>query len=349
VATRSSGSCVTVFDADGDGDLDVFRGGQVVAHKYPMSPRSYLLENRSGTFVDVTATVAPELQHTGMVTSACAVDLDGDDVDELVVVGEWMPIRVFSRKSKWTDVSAKFGLTYTQGWWNKVVAADLDRDGDKDLIVGNLGENYKFQASEDRPFQVFARDFDGNGTNDVFLARYLRDTLMVPVRGRECSSEQVPVIAQKFPTFTSFAESDINQILGNGINEALNLKSYTFSSIVVNNMGGRLVPSKLPIEAQFSTMNGIVVTDVNQDGIQDILIAGNRFDVEVETTAADASPGCFLMGIGNMNYNSVPSHLSGLRIPYNIKDLSLCRSGKDQLLICTENNGPLHIYRIGSD
>lgn len=347
VSTISSGSSVSVWDVDNDGDLDIFRGGQVVANKYPKSPRSYMLINEGGKFIDKTESIAPELVKVGMVASSTVADLNGDGHMELIVVGEWMPIRIFSyNNAKLEDVSTTYRLQNTEGWWNKVIADDLDGDGDQDLILGNLGENYKFKASDDKPFQVFAKDFDGNGTNDIFLARYLKDTLLVPIRGRECTSQQVPSIAQKFPTFTSFAESDIKKILGSDINNALHLKAYLFSSIILINDKGTLRAKRLPVEAQFSTVNGIYVDDFNHDGIKDILIAGNKFDVEVETTAADASPGILMLGKYDFNYRCLKPLESGFNVPYNVKDLHVLKTGSSRTVLVGVNNGELLSYKV---
>ena len=152
---------------------------------------------------------------------------------ELVIVGEWTPIKIFEyRQGKLEDASADYGVDKTEGWWQKVVADDLDGDGDQDLIVGNIGENYKFKANGEKPFQVFAKDFDGNGTNDIFLARYYKNDLLVPIRGKECTSQQMPVIAQKFPTYLSFAQSDLPTILGKDIENAMHYKAHTFSSAI---------------------------------------------------------------------------------------------------------------------
>ena len=229
IKTVSSGSCVVPHDIDGDGDLDLFRGGQVVSGTYPKSPRSYVLINDKGTFTDKTGEISPALAEVGMVNSAVWVDLNGDATAELVIVGEWMPVKIFENvQGKLQDVSANYGLFNTEGWWNKVVADDLDDDGDQDLIIGNIGENYKFKASPEKPFQVFAKDFDSNGTNDVFLARYLSDTQLVPIRGKECTSQQMPGIAEKFPTYLSFATSDLPTILGKRYRECSASESTTF-------------------------------------------------------------------------------------------------------------------------
>jgi hypothetical protein len=343
--TKSSGSCVAAYDFDGDGDLDLFRGGQVVAGIYPKDPKSYFLVNENGKYIDKTQEIAPFLSAAGMVNAAVWVDLNGDKKSELVISGEWMPIRIFSlQNNRMEDVSADYGLEKTQGWWNKLIADDLDGDGDMDLLAGNLGENYKFKASAEKPFQVYSKDFDGNGTNDVFLARYYKDTLLVPIRGRECTSQQMPVIARKFPTYRSFASSQLPEILGKDIENALHYKAHLFSSVMLINENGKLVIKKLPVEAQLSTVNGIIVQDFDKDGIKDILLAGNKFDVEVETTAADASPGLFMRGTGGLTFSCLKPFESGFFVPYNVKDIQGIQVGNEWVIAVSSNNDALRMF-----
>jgi hypothetical protein len=346
--TISSGSCVAMFDVDGDGDLDIFRGGEVVAHQYPQSPVSQLLINDHGKFVDKTKEIAPDLVKAGMVKSAVWADLDGDKKPELIIAGEWMPVKVFSyRNGKMNDVSASFGFKDTEGWWDKLIAEDIDGDGDMDLVAGNLGENYKFQASIQKPFEVFAKDFDGNGTNDIFLARHLKDKdIMVPIRGRECTSQQCPMIAKKFPTYLSFAESDLYGILGEEeLKSALHYKAHLFSTVIFVNEKGKFVAKKLPMEAQLSTANGIIVKDFDGDGKKDILIAGNKFDVEVETTPADASPGVFLKNMGGVNFKAYKPMESGFFVPYNVKDIKAIKLANKWAVLVSSNNDKLRVYK----
>jgi len=343
--TKSSGSSIVAQDIDGDGDLDLFRGGQVVANQYPKPPKNYLLINDNGKLVDKTDQFAPGLSEIGMVQSAVWVDLNNDKKSELVLAGEWMPVTVFEyQDGKLINISDQFGLSNTEGWWNKIIAADLDGDGDQDLIAGNLGENYKFKASVDRPFQVYAKDFDKNGTNDIFLARYIRDSLLVPIRGRECTSQQMPVIAEKFPTYLSFAQSDLSAILGSDIKNAMHYSAKIFSSVIFINENGKFNIQKMPVEAQLSTVNGIIVEDFDGDGIKDILLAGNKFDVEVETTPADASPGLFMKGLGGLNFKTVSPMESGFFVPYNVKDLQLIRINGNPSVIVSVNNEPLRLF-----
>ena len=343
-ATVSSGSAVISFDADGDGDLDIFRGGEVLPHQYPKAPLSYLLINENGTLVDKTKLIAPDLLQVGMVKTAVATDLNGDKKPELVIAGEWMPVKIYEFiNGKMTDVSDRFNLAKTEGWWNRIIADDIDGDGDMDLVAGNLGENYKFAASNEKPFEVYAKDFDNNGTNDIFLAKHL-DDIMVPIRGRECTSQQCPMIAKKFPTYLSFAESDLKGILGDELETAFHKQAYLFSSIILINDNGKLTIKRLPLEAQLSTVNGILVSDFNNDGKKDILIAGNKFDVEVETTPADASVGLLMEGDGKGNFISAKPIESGFFVPYNVKDIKLVNTKDAQVVLVSSNNDSLRVF-----
>lgn len=343
--TISSGSCVLPFDLDGDGDLDIFRGGQVVPNRYPFPALSYLWINDKGKFTDGRP-FFPQLASLGMVNSAVHADLNGDLSPELILTGEWMPIRIFEFKNgKMEEATDAFGLGQSNGWWNRIVADDIDGDGDPDLVAGNLGKNYKFSASPEKPFEVYATDFDRSGTNDIFLAKYDHG-VQVPIRGRECSSQQMPGILQKFPSFLSFAVSDIRGILGAGIDQALHLKAYEFRSALFINENGKFQFNPLPVYAQLSTVNGILVRDFDGDGNKDILVAGNRFDVEVETSPADASPGMFLKGMGKNEFKAIGPLQSGFSVPYNVKDIQWLDTEGYRYILVGINDGPLLCFRV---
>ncbi|HEX5625911.1 MAG TPA: VCBS repeat-containing protein, partial [Saprospiraceae bacterium] len=278
-----------------------------------------------------------------MVTSAVWVQLTGDPNPELVVVGEWMPIRVFENQGgvlKPAD-SKQNGLEHTEGWWNRIVAEDLDGDGDTDFIAGNLGLNYKFHASKEKPFHVYCDDYDANGTYDIVLAK-LDGKELVPVRGRQCSSEQVPSIAKKFPDYNSFANANLKDIYGEGLQSGLHYEAKLFESVFIKNENGRFVCMPLPVEAQFSTVQGIVIQDFDGDGIKDLLIAGNQFGSEIETTKADASVGVLLKGLaGGFSYKPMGVKNSGVFLPGDIKDLQAIQFAGRPSVLVTTNNAPL--------
>ncbi len=342
--TTSSGSCVIAGDFDGDGDLDIFRGGRTIPDKYPYPPISYLFENTgNGKFKDVTEEKAKELTNCGMVTSAAWANLSGDSKPELIVVGEWMPILVFENQNgKLTKSNLnQYGLDHTEGWWNRIVATDLDHDGDIDFIVGNLGINYKFHASIDKPFQVFSDDYDHDGNFEVVLAK-MNGNEMVPIRGRQCSSEQMPEIAKKFPNYTSFANANLKDIYGEELNKGLHYNVHLFESVILKNNQGKFEIMPLPVQAQFSTIQGILYEDLDKDGIPDIMIAGNLYGSEIETTRADESVGLIMKGTKEpYTFKPMTVQESGVFLPEDVKDIqSIHISGNPSILVST-NNGPL--------
>lgn len=345
-AISASGSCVVAHDFDSDGDMDLFVGGRVVPGKYPHPPKSYLLRNDGGDFTDLTDLLSQGLKNVGMVTSAVWEDINRDGEKELIIVGEWMPVTVFAKTGhQYTNQTEKSGLSQTNGWWHKVVSTDYDQDGDMDFIIGNLGLNYKFKASKEKPLMVYASDFDTNGTNDVFLAKFNHSDI-VPVRGKECSTEQLPGLKQKFDTYSAFAHADINEILGDGISEAIQYSAHTFESVVLENHHGELQVKALPVEAQFSTVNGIICNDFDGDGISDILVAGNKWEVEVETTPADASPGYLLKGHFEGEFQAMNVSRSGFFVPENVKDIKLIagpQHGKKGVLVAV-NDGTMKYF-----
>lgn len=335
---ENSASALAIHDVDKDGDLDIFIGGQVIANRYLVAPKSYLFINEGGKFENKIEELAPELQNIGMIHDAKWADVTGNGNKELVLAGEWMPITIFSEvNGKWENITNNLELTKTVGWYYTIESGDFDKDGDEDLVLGALGENYKFKASEEKPFEVFAGDFDGNGTHDVFLAKHYQDRL-VPIRGKDCTSQQMPVIGQKFNTFNAFAKADVQEIIGQNLEQGIHTEAYQFASLLLENVGNGFELRKLPTEAQFSSIMAIEKGDFNQDGYLDLLIAGNRFDVEIETTPADASPSYLLLGDGKLNFEAVAPKASGLFLPHNIKDLQTVGG---RYVLATENDGLL--------
>jgi len=347
----ANGNVARAADFDQDGDLDVFVGGGAVPGKYPYPSRSYLLRNDNKKFTEVTEQIAPDLLHPGLVKDAHWADLNGDSYPDLILTGEWMPIRILLNEQGqgFRDASKEWGTEDLKGWWYSLAVADLDQDGDLDLVGGNLGLNAKFHASKKKPFMVFADDYDQNGSCDVVLSKEYKGKL-VPTRGRECSSQQMPFIKEKFPTYRAFANASLEEIVGKqNLKKALHLEVTTFESAVLLNEGGRFVAHPLPIEAQFSPINGIVAADLNRDGKVDLAIAGNMYGAEVETPRYDAGNGLILLGDGKGGFEPLSIAESGFFAPGNVKDLKQLTFSKDRhsLLLVANNDGPLQVFRVG--
>ena len=327
---------------------DLFVGGRAKPGLYPLADRSYLLENRKGVFLDVTSKFAPELANIGIVTDAIWTDFDADGKDDLMLVGEWMSIHCYKNEgTKFTDVSAQYGLQDYKGWWNSISATDIDADGDTDYIIGNIGMNNKFQPSMDKPLHLYTHDFDTNGSLDIVLAKYAENQI-VPLRGRECSSEQMPFIQEKFPTYNAFGEATIQDVYGEKLQSAKHLVANYFYSVLLVNEGGQFKVQALNPEAQLAPVNAILVDDYNKDGIKDLLLAGNRFGAEPETVRYDAGNGTLLLGTGNATapFTAVASRTSGFSAPHNVKALVQLDFGKDQLILVGNNAGALQGFRV---
>ncbi|WP_298484672.1 VCBS repeat-containing protein [uncultured Maribacter sp.] len=344
-----SGSVVSKADYDNDGDIDLFIGGRLVPAKYPYPASSILLENVNGYLKDVTITKAKDLNKIGMVTSSTWVDINKDKKLDLVVVGEWMPIVTLIQNDTGEFVQKKYeAFKDLEGWYYKVTAADMDNDGDKDLVFGNLGLNYKYKASKKTPFQVHSYDFDKNSTTDIVLS-YYEEGNIYPIRGRSCSIEQIPSLGEKFPTFESFGESTLEGIYGENLNKALHLKAKNFASIYAENLNGENFSiTQLPMLAQIASVNAIVLEDFNKDGNKDILLAGNLFTSEIETPRNDSGIGLYLQGNGKGEFIPINVIESGFYTPNDVKDMKKIKIGSKNVVLVANNNYYLQAYTYPS-
>ncbi len=346
-----SGSVAISSDFDQDGDNDLFIGGRQIPGEYPSPASSYIYQNMlsetgSSSFQDVTESTAPELTNIGMVTSAVWSDFDMDSDPDLIVVGEWMGITLFENiNGKLIRKDSK--LEKEVGWWNHINAVDLDNDGDDDYVLGNLGLNYKFTASKSEPFIVYYDDFDDNSKNDIVLAYYNFGELY-PVRGRSCSAQQIPDIKKKFTNFESFASADVFQVYGEqALDQSLTLEVTNFHNSYIENLGdGNFRLASLPSIAQFSPINSTVFHDLNNDGLVDVMYAGNKYGTEVETPRADAGVGGVLINKGNMSFEPVPPSESGLFLNSHVKDLKIVTRDQKKYLLVASNNDAVRIFKI---
>jgi hypothetical protein len=342
---NESTQCVKSADIDKDGDLDLFVGNRLIPGKYTFPASSYLLINENGIFKKADKEIAAGLQDIGMVTDAVFTDINNDGNTDLMVVGEWMEIKLFINiDGKFVDRSLEYGLKDSRGIWWSITAGDLDGDGDDDYVLGNLGKNNKFKATEEHPFKVYANDFDDNGTNDVVLAKFYKDDY-VPVRGRECTSQQMPYVAEKFGDYHSFASSNLLDILPDDkVEESVKYEIKNFESIVLINENDRLIKQKLPNAAQVSPIKSSLIRDVNNDGINDIIAVGNHYGVEVETTRYDAGYGIVLLGSKNGKYEVVPARKSGFYVPSDSRHLAEIKSDNKKMFVISNNNEKLKIF-----
>lgn len=342
-----AGSVVKPMDYDGDGDTDIFIGGRVITGRYPHPASSLLLENNNGIFSIANKRSAPDLDTVGLVTDAVWTDINGDSQKDLVLTGEWMGIQIFLNGPNGLERSNAYpALANAVGWWNKLLIADVDDDGDKDIVAGNLGLNYKFHASYEKPFEVYASDFDFNGSEDIILAKEYKGK-QVPIRGKTCMTQQLPDLAKKIPTYTDFANKDIEGIVGEGIKNALHYKATEFrSGIFINNGNGDYEFNAFENHVQKSPINSIIFDDFDGDGNKDLVLAGNNYQSEVETTRADAGIGSFLKGDGQGGFVLIPNSESGFFADKDVRNMITLNTPTDKLLMVINNNDYHDIFKV---
>ena len=349
-AINSISSCVSVGDFDNDGAPDIFIGSRPGISDYGMPGTNLLLHNNgNGKFTEKTDLLGNELKHIGMVTDAVWADVDGDSVNELVVVGEWMGIHLFKFiDGKFVDISSNSGLQNTGGWWNTIVAADIDDDGDIDFIVGNLGLNAKIKASPEKPATLFAKDFDGNGIADPII-NYFKNGQSIPFPTRDDLIAQIPSLKNKFSTYEAYSRvRSINDIFSDDQLSGANiLHALEFRTSIMENLGNgkfRLIP--LPGEAQLFPVYAVLVQDIDGDGIKDIMLGGNLHKAHITFGRYDAGYGLYLKGKGKLQFAPQPIADSGLLIRGEMRDMKLVQSRDKKLIFVSKNNVDWQILQI---
>jgi enediyne biosynthesis protein E4 len=350
---RTIAGCVIAADYDGDGDSDLFIGGRV-SKTYPLAARSFLLQNNHGMFTDITAKVCPGLLRPGMVTSAVWADFDGDKQTDLIVTGDWMPVRFFrNNKGSFSETTSSTTLTEMNGMWRSLVANDIDNDGDIDLVAGNLGLNCEYRVSTFTPMQLFAADIDGNGSIDPIFFYYIKGEdgkrYSYPALSRARLAEQVPAIKKRFLFNADYANATSNEIFkGKNNADIIRLHCDETRSCFFENIGnGKFLKHPLPIAAQISPINTIICDDLDEDGFKDLLLAGNEYGTEVTTGRDDASYGCFLRGTRNKSFTPVPAVESGFMLKGDVRDMSLLHlPGGKKVLLAAVNNDSMRVFRI---
>jgi hypothetical protein len=336
-----SGSRAVAADYDGDGAIDLFVGGRIVPSHYGRDPKSSLLRNDGrGHFTDVTAKLAPELEHVGMVTDAVWRDVDGDGRLDLVVVGEWMPITIFrnvgSGRLKRLEVR---GLEKSNGWWNRIIAGDFTGHGRVDFVVGNLGLNGRLHATAQEPTSMYVKDFDGNGFDEQILACY-NAGVSYPLPLRDDLIRALPYLKARYLSYKAYARQSLTDVFSpQELEGAVHKTAYTFAtSLVRNNGDGSFTLVPLPSEAQLAPMYGILATDVDRDGHADLLLAGNFDGFKPEMGRMSASYGVVLRGDGKGSFTPVRAPESGFVVPGQSRDIQRIRTPHGELFVVSRNN-----------
>jgi hypothetical protein len=338
----TNASVAIPIDVNKDGFKDMFIGGKVEGKRYPYPGTSHLLINKRGKLVRDASFKYAKL---GMVSDADTLDVNKDGWQDLVVVGEWMtPTILINEKGKFNDRTKDFMPEHLNGWWFSVNAEDLDGDGIDEILVGNIGRNNKFNVSEKKPLKVYAADFDNNSRYDIVLSKQSKYG-EVPVRGFECSSQQLPQLKKKFDSYNEFALAEIPDIIDLEKANPLQLYADNFSSGYLKMKNGKYEFFPFPTLAQISCVQGIEVLDINKDGLKDVIIVGNLFEAEVETTRHDASVGLIMLGTKS-GFEEMSTIESGFYAAGNSRKIKNINIGSKKGLLVVNNNYRAQLFLV---
>ena len=343
-----STSVVLPNDFDKDGDLDLFIGIRLKPGSIGVPQNGYILENNGkGEFKDVTLELAPEMIGLGMITDAKWADFDNDDDYDLIIVGEWMGIKLFENdNSNFNEISKEVGLKNTSGWWNRIITSDIDNDGDIDYIVGNHGLNSRFKASLKEPISCYINDFDNNGSIEQIVCNYNQGKSF-PLVLRHDLIEQLPHLKKKYVNYSQYKGQTIKDLFtekeleGSIVHEVTMLESV----ILLNNGDGFFNIKPLPKESQFSPIYAIIASDFDKDGNIDLILGGNLYNVKPEIGRYDASYGQFLKGVGNGNFIVSKMDESGLILNGEVRDFKILNQKQNNLLLVARNNSTMEFYQ----
>lgn len=330
-------SVVLAEDFDHDGDDDLFFGGRVIPGNYGLIPRSFLFRNDGTTWTNITP---KSMEVAGMVTGAVWTDFDGDAHKDLVVVGDWMPVKIFKNTGK--DLMEARGLPNTEGWWTAIANVDLNNDGKEDLVLGNWGLNSKFTASVEKPLTMFVKDFDQNGKSEFVINWYPPlETKAFPFASKADMTSQMPALKKKSLKYADYAQKTYEDLLTpEQRHGALEYKASHLESAVIFNEGNfNFRMQSLPLEAQVSPVYAILADDLNGDKNPDLMLLGNLYGLKPEVGRMDANNGVILTGNGKGDFIYITPEESGINIKGEVRDVKkLHVPGKSTMILIGRNN-----------
>ena len=343
---QSAASCTVGADYDSDGDIDIFIGARAIPGKYPFIPKSILLRKDINGWKDITDSIAPGLSSIGLVTSALWSDVDNDNDMDLWIVGEWMSPTLFINNKGKLSISHPIKDSIS-GAYNSIISADIDNDGDMDYVCGNVGKNTRYKPTIEKPIELYVKDFDENGSNDVIMT-YWNGGKRYPVRMRAPLYAQIPTLNRRFPNYHSYGQASFEDIFGASITDALHFTAHNYSTIWLENKGaGQFIVHELPIEMQFSPIYGLIAEDFNADGAMDIMAIGNFNGPDPEMFRYDNGLGCVLLGNGKGDFTYLPSLQSGFIVPKDGRSLIMIPVGKQNIhIIAGINSGKAQSFTI---
>lgn len=338
-----------VNDINNDGYPDIFIGARNYPGIYGKDPQSYIFINDgNGHFKDIAQTKNPGIAGIGMVTGALWEDVAGDKNKELVIVGEWMAPRIFAFNKDHFD-EIKTNISDKMGWWQSVATADVNNDGKKDLILGNIGENFYLCPKPGSPAKLWVNDFDNNGGIDKIIT-YTIDAKDKPVFLKSEVQDQLPLIKKNNLHHREYATKAIQdlfptEMLGTSLIKVFN---YPSSVVAINNGDGNFTLQKLPVMSQVSCINAIVPFDINRDGFIDLITGGNQFGFLPQFEKLDGSFGDVLMNDGKGNFTWVENKRSGFGMNGEVRDIALIKNKEGIHLLFLQNNEYPYLYKLNS-
>ncbi len=335
-------STIEAEDYDKDGDVDVFLGARAVPGNYGLPPKSYLFKNDNGNWIEVAPA---SLGNVGMVTDATWADVDLDGDKDLVIVGDWMAIQIFKNQNGYIENNVT--IPNSKGWWNRIEAVDLDKDGDIDFVLGNWGLNTKFKASPSRPVTMYVNDFDDNGKSEFIINWYPPlDNFAYPFASKQELTSQLPALRKKILKYKDYAPKTYDSLFSPEVlKRSLPYEVNYLQSAILWNEGNTFTLSALPIAAQVSPVFGIVADDLDEDGKMDIWLGGNFYALKPQVGRHDASRGLFLKGTSGRSFTPQPNQRSGLYVEGEVRDAAIIRSNQNKRMIVARNNAKVLVFQ----